>query len=93
MLARHLFPRLQFHQHAVGAFVGDDVEIAVGALFDVADALVEVGERHPEVLVVNVVAAPTADDLEAEGAGEEEAASGEAAAEGEAAEEAAAESE
>jgi len=47
-----------------------------------------------ETLVVNVVAAPTAEDLDAEGAGEEEAASGEeAAAEGEAAEEAAAESE
>ena len=46
----------------------------------------------PEVLVINVVAAPTAEDLEAEGSGEE-AASGEAAAEGEAAEEAAAESE
>ncbi|KAB7761488.1 50S ribosomal protein L25/general stress protein Ctc [Mycolicibacterium mucogenicum] len=46
----------------------------------------------PEVLVINVVAAPTAEDLEAEGAGEE-AGSGEAAAGGEAAEEAAAESE
>ena len=47
-----------------------------------------------ETLVVNVVTAPTAEDLDAEGAGEEEAASGEeAAAEGEAAEEAAAESE
>jgi len=47
-----------------------------------------------ETLVINVVAAPTAEDLDAEGAGEEEAASGEeAAAEGEAAEEAAAESE
>jgi len=47
-----------------------------------------------ETLVVNVVAAPTAEDLESEGAGQEEAASGEeAAAEGEAAEEAAAESE
>ncbi|SEA90930.1 MULTISPECIES: 50S ribosomal protein L25/general stress protein Ctc [unclassified Mycobacterium] len=46
----------------------------------------------PEVLVINVVAAPTAEDLEAEGSGEE-AASGEAAAEGEAADEAAAESE
>jgi len=46
----------------------------------------------PEVLVINVVAAPTAEDLEAEGSGEE-AASGEAAAAGEAAEEAAAESE
>ncbi len=45
-----------------------------------------------ETLVVNVVAAPTAEELDAEGAGEE-AASGEAAAEGEAAEEAAAESE
>ena len=43
-----------------------------------------------EVLVINVVAAPTAEDLEHEGAGEE---SGEAAAEGGAAEEAAAESE
>ena len=40
----------------------------------------------PEMLVVNVVAAPTAEDLEAEGAGEEAAegeAEGEAAAEGE----------
>lgn len=46
----------------------------------------------PEVLVINVVAAPTAEDLEAEGSGEE-AASGQAAAEGEAAAEAAAESE
>lgn len=47
-----------------------------------------------ETLVINVVAAPTAEDLDAEGAGEEEAASGEeAAAEVEAAEEAAAESE
>ena len=47
-----------------------------------------------ETLVVNVVTAPTAEDLDTEGAGEEEAASGEeAAAEGEAAEEAAAESE
>ncbi|MUL77923.1 50S ribosomal protein L25/general stress protein Ctc [Mycolicibacterium sp. CBMA 226] len=46
----------------------------------------------PEVLVINVVAAPTAEDLEAEGSGEE-AASNEAAAEGEAADEAAAESE
>ena len=46
----------------------------------------------PEVLVINVVAAPTAEDLEAEGSGEE-AASGDAAAEGEAAAEAAAESE
>ncbi|RUP33637.1 MAG: 50S ribosomal protein L25/general stress protein Ctc [Mycolicibacterium sp.] len=47
-----------------------------------------------ETLVINVVAAPTAEDLDAEGAGEEEAASGEeAAAEGESAEEAAAESE
>ena len=35
----------------------------------------------PEMLVVNVVAAPTEEDLEAEGAGEE--AEGEAAAEGE----------
>ena len=39
----------------------------------------------PETLVVNVVAAPTEEDLEAEGAGEGEAAEGEAA-EGEAAE-------
>ncbi len=47
-----------------------------------------------ETLVINVVAAPTAEDLEAEGAGEEAAASGaEAAAEGGAAAEAAAESE
>jgi len=47
-----------------------------------------------ETLVVNVVTAPTAEDLDAEGAGEEAAASGEeAAAEGETAEEAAAESE
>lgn len=46
----------------------------------------------PEVLVINVVAAPTAEDLAAEGSGEE-AASGEAAAAGEAAAEAAAESE
>jgi large subunit ribosomal protein L25 len=47
-----------------------------------------------ETLVINVVAAPTAEELDAEGAGEEAAASGEeAAAEGEAAEEAAAESE
>ncbi|MGB8404143.1 MAG: 50S ribosomal protein L25/general stress protein Ctc [Mycobacterium sp.] len=45
-----------------------------------------------EVLVVNVVAAPTAEDLESGGSGEE-AASGEAAAEGGAADEAAAESE
>jgi large subunit ribosomal protein L25 len=45
-----------------------------------------------ETLVVNVVAAPTAEDLEAEGSGEESGAT-EAAAEGEAAEEAAAESE
>ena len=48
----------------------------------------------PETLVVNVVAAPTAEDLEGEGAGEAEEAEGEAAeegAEGEAAEEAAAE--
>ncbi len=38
----------------------------------------------PEMLVVNVVAAPTAEDLEAEGAGEAgEEAEGEAAAEGE----------
>lgn len=43
----------------------------------------------PEVLVINVVAAPTAEDLEAEGAGEESG----AAAAGEAAAEAAAESE
>ncbi len=46
----------------------------------------------PEVLVINVVAAPTAEDLEAEGAGAESGAT-EAAAAGEAAEEAAAESE
>ncbi|OBJ39297.1 50S ribosomal protein L25/general stress protein Ctc [Mycolicibacterium mucogenicum] len=47
-----------------------------------------------ETLVINVVAAPTAEELDAEGAGEEAAASGdEAAAEGEAADEAAAESE
>jgi large subunit ribosomal protein L25 len=47
-----------------------------------------------ETLVVNVVTAPTAEDLDAEGAGEEAAASGEeTAAEGETAEEAAAESE
>jgi large subunit ribosomal protein L25 len=47
-----------------------------------------------ETLVINVVAAPTAEELDAEGAGEEAAAAGEeAAAEGEAAEEAAAESE
>jgi large subunit ribosomal protein L25 len=45
-----------------------------------------------EVLVVNVVAAPTAEDLESGGSGEE-AASGEAATEGGAADEAAAESE
>ena len=45
----------------------------------------------PDMLVVNVVAAPTAEDLEGEGAGEAEEAEGEAAeegAEGEAAEEA-----
>jgi large subunit ribosomal protein L25 len=45
----------------------------------------------PDMLVVNVVAAPTAEDLEGEGAGEVEEAEGEAAeegAEGEAAEEA-----
>ncbi|MHA7662172.1 50S ribosomal protein L25/general stress protein Ctc [Mycolicibacterium sp. HS_4_1] len=46
----------------------------------------------PEVLVINVVAAPTAEDLEAEGAGAESGAA-EAAAAGEAAAEAAAESE
>ena len=46
----------------------------------------------PEVLVINVVAAPTAEDLAAEGAGEESGAAS-AAAEGGAAEEAAAESE
>jgi large subunit ribosomal protein L25 len=49
----------------------------------------------PEMLVVNVVAAPTAEDLEAEGAGEvaeeAEGEAAEAAAEGEAAEEAPAE--
>ncbi|WP_285032236.1 50S ribosomal protein L25/general stress protein Ctc [Mycolicibacterium sp. lyk4-40-TYG-92] len=47
----------------------------------------------PEVLVINVVAAPTAEDLASEGAGEEAASGEEAAAEGAAAEEAAAESE
>ncbi|MBN9636450.1 MAG: 50S ribosomal protein L25/general stress protein Ctc [Actinobacteria bacterium] len=46
----------------------------------------------PEVLVINVVAAPTAEDLEAEGAGADSGAA-EAAAAGEAAAEAAAESE
>ncbi|MCX8559717.1 50S ribosomal protein L25/general stress protein Ctc [Mycolicibacterium mucogenicum] len=47
----------------------------------------------PEVLVINVVAAPTAEDLASEGAGDEAASGEEAAAEGAAAEEAAAESE
>ena len=36
----------------------------------------------PELLVINVIVAPTAEDLEAEGAGEETAAAGEAADEG-----------
>ena len=45
----------------------------------------------PDTLVVNVVAAPTAEDLEGEGAGISEAAEGEVAEEGEAAEESPAE--
>ncbi|BBZ77503.1 50S ribosomal protein L25 [Mycolicibacterium anyangense] len=40
----------------------------------------------PELLVVNIVSAPTAEDLEAEGSGEEAAAEAPAAAEGESAE-------
>ncbi|CAA0132288.1 50S ribosomal protein L25 [Mycolicibacterium vanbaalenii] len=46
----------------------------------------------PELLVVNVIVAPTAEDLESEGAGEEGEAATEAAATGEATEEAASDS-
>ena len=77
----------------------DDVILKVPAGTQILAGQVELPKgvtlvTDAETLVVNVVTAPTAEDLDAEGAGEEEAASGEeAAAEGEAAEEAAAESE
>ena len=71
------------------------IDLEMTGLDPEQDRIIEIATlvTDAETLVINVVAAPTAEDLDAEGAGEEEAASGEAAAEGEAAEEAAAESE